>query len=73
MADFDVKQDQSGGDGNVSTLKCSFSSCQKSFKLRCSSCKSVGYCSTDCQKKDWLQGHKTVCKLVVAEKQNEEE
>jgi len=29
-------------------------------KLRCSRCKNIGYCSQDCQKKDWKR-HKPVC------------
>jgi hypothetical protein len=29
---------------------------------RCSRCKGVFYCSEACQKRDWTNGHKTVCK-----------
>lgn len=28
---------------------------------KCSKCKSVQYCSMECQKKDWKKGHKLVC------------
>ena len=31
--------------------------------MRCSQCKTVSYCSTDCQKKDWSQ-HKDICKAI---------
>lgn len=27
----------------------------------CGRCKRVRYCSTDCQKKDWGEGHKKLC------------
>ena len=29
---------------------------------KCGRCKSVAYCGTDCQRKDWSQ-HKTVCRM----------
>ncbi|XP_031572249.1 uncharacterized protein LOC116306350 isoform X2 [Actinia tenebrosa] len=29
---------------------------------RCMGCKDVSYCSRDCQKKDWKQNHKAVCR-----------
>ena len=32
---------------------------------RCSRCKTVSYCSPDCQKSDW-KAHKARCKRVVA-------
>lgn len=28
---------------------------------RCSGCKAVSYCGTECQKKDWKKGHKKEC------------
>ncbi|OMO90597.1 Peptidase C19, ubiquitin carboxyl-terminal hydrolase 2 [Corchorus olitorius] len=34
----------------------------------CSGCKSVRYCSMDCQSKHWKDGHKTNCKLLSARK-----
>lgn len=35
----------------------------------CSACKTRFYCSTDCQRTDWKNGHKGVCKEHVAKKQ----
>jgi TPR repeat protein len=32
---------------------------------RCVQCKSIGYCSKECQVKHWKMGHKTDCKRVV--------
>lgn len=32
----------------------------------CSGCKTVGYCTVDCQKQHWKQ-HKTICKALQAE------
>ena len=54
------------GQGKIS-LKCNNSLCEKNWTLRCSACKSVGYCSKECQKIDWQQGHKAACKLIVVE------
>ncbi|KAJ7612725.1 hypothetical protein FB45DRAFT_1117295, partial [Roridomyces roridus] len=34
--------------------------CGKSAELRCSTCKTVHYCGTECQKKDW-KTHKKEC------------
>ena len=39
---------------------CGNKECPNEGHLRCSRCKSVGYCSSGCQKKDWKQ-HKLVC------------
>ncbi|KIK64393.1 hypothetical protein GYMLUDRAFT_195458 [Collybiopsis luxurians FD-317 M1] len=31
--------------------------------MRCSGCKTVFYCSTDCQRRDWKEGHKHLCRI----------
>lgn len=36
---------------------------------RCSRCKCSLYCSADCQKKGWSQGHKLECKIIATEKE----
>lgn len=38
--------------------------CAEVSKLRCSKCKNVKYCSTECQKADW-KNHKKKCTLIV--------
>ncbi|XP_066916134.1 uncharacterized protein [Clytia hemisphaerica] len=43
--------------------------CENPGSQRCSQCKSIYYCSSQCQKADWRQ-HKRACKLKA--KQNEE-
>jgi hypothetical protein len=32
----------------------------------CNGCKAVRYCGEECQKKDWKQGHRHVCKELRA-------
>eukprot|EP00980_Cylindrotheca_fusiformis_P021399 scaffold8259_cov143-Cylindrotheca_fusiformis.AAC.17 len=39
--------------------------CYESAPLRCSACSAVWYCSRSCQKKDWKNGHKTMCPRFV--------
>ncbi|CAN8287800.1 unnamed protein product [Cochlearia groenlandica] len=38
--------------------------CDKPSTKKCSRCKSVRYCSADCQKSDWDSGHKSRCKSL---------
>ncbi len=38
--------------------------CKKASTMRCSKCKSVVYCSVDCQKVDF-QKHKIICNLPI--------
>jgi ankyrin repeat protein len=45
----------------VSCANCNKKSTQGEFK-RCSGCKDEFYCSEDCQKIAWKQGHKKLCK-----------
>lgn len=48
--------------------QCANSSCEKkeeepgSFK-RCGRCQRVSYCSRECQKEHWKNGHRIVCKI----------
>lgn len=47
-----------------SCLKCGAATTKAGNPLlRCSKCKTVKYCSPDCQKKDWKK-HKQMCKQV---------
>jgi len=47
------------------TFSCSFSFCEKILRKRelkfCGRCRLVGYCSKECQTKDWLK-HRPNCK-----------
>lgn len=36
----------------------------------CGACHSVFYCSPSCQKKDWIERHKPLCKKYMASKQS---
>jgi len=38
---------------------------------RCGGCKFESYCSTECQRRDWLSGHKQQCKLISLQKKAE--
>ncbi|KAH7363787.1 hypothetical protein BKA65DRAFT_122201 [Rhexocercosporidium sp. MPI-PUGE-AT-0058] len=39
---------------------------QQNAKLnKCGGCKRTSYCSQKCQKKDWIDGHKKICKIFV--------
>ena len=47
-------------------VSCALEICEKeNASLRCSQCKSVWYCSAECQKADWKQ-HKVLCKTFAA-------
>lgn len=43
-------------------LRTICSSCGKEARLTCASCKSIFYCSSDCNKRDWSE-HKANCKV----------
>ena len=47
-----------------STGVCASQECSKPGNLRCSGCRTVGYCSAECQKKDWKQ-HKVNCQKTA--------
>ena len=50
-----------------SCLKCGAATTKAGNPLlRCSKCKTVSYCSPDCQKKDWKK-HKQMCKQMQEE------
>ena len=34
----------------------------------CGACRSVAYCSTDCQRKHWRAGHKRECAALAAQR-----
>lgn len=40
-------------------------SANDSALFRCSRCAKEYYCSTDCQRKDWKDGHAAMCKLIA--------
>ena len=48
------------------TEACHNEMCAKIGALICSQCKSVGYCSKECQKLDWRK-HKLSCKLSLTD------
>lgn len=51
-------------EGLLEGFKCN--KCQKQAYKRCSKCKSVWYCSRECQVGDWPQ-HKEKCKRITKE------
>ena len=59
------------------TLSCAYVGCcrlkqrveEEVPQKRCSVCKTVYYCSAECQKKDWMKWHKPACRLIAAEQQ----
>ena len=44
-------------------MDCCNKNCNNTSVLKCSSCKTASYCSRQCQKKDWINGHKGVCSI----------
>jgi hypothetical protein len=56
--------------GPVRAVQCTGPSCAYCHKilqkpLNCGRCKMLHYCSSDCQKKDWLAGHAQKCPQIV--------
>lgn len=49
---------------SVPNLNCIV--CQKPTKRRCSRCKSISYCSRECQVKHWSEEHKFQCQPLDA-------
>eukprot|EP00798_Chlamydomonas_sp_ICE-L_P028049 gene28049-31151_t len=45
---------------------CAACGSKEDVKLSCGSCKAVQYCSVECQKKHWKEGHREVCKSSAA-------
>ena len=54
-------------------MSCCRCGLQRPKLRRCSKCKQVWYCGPDCQKKDWVAGHKITCGKKKVEKEQEEE
>ena len=40
-------------------------SCEDEHNIHCSACNVTFYCSKECQKKDWTDGHKEECKELT--------
>ncbi|CAD8117731.1 unnamed protein product [Paramecium sonneborni] len=51
---------------------CQICNKQDAELLRCSQCKSIYYCSIECQKKDW-KDHKFICSEIVLKQQREKQ
>lgn len=45
--------------------------CGKPGNLKCSRCLTAGYCGAECQTKDWRNGHKEACTVLVLKKKLE--
>ncbi|XP_074604108.1 N-lysine methyltransferase SMYD2-like [Brevipalpus obovatus] len=48
-------------------FRCNFCFRKSASLRKCSACKSIRYCSTDCQSKDWKSMHKYECKIPIIE------
>jgi MYND finger len=44
---------------------CHAEGCDNKVSGLCTRCRSVGYCSARCQKRDWAHGHKEQCKSAL--------
>nr|XP_034299505.1 uncharacterized protein LOC117680964 [Crassostrea gigas] len=53
--------------GIGAALECSYCNQRSTDLLRCSRCKEVYYCSGDCQRGHWREGHREQCKLVTSQ------
>jgi MYND finger len=60
-----ARDDTRGMAGAIAAGKASESPSVIKIK-RCLQCRSVGYCSSECQKKHWKMGHKVDCLYAVA-------
>ena len=49
---------------SIASSKCAHCAKTKSSLKRCSKCRSVSYCSVECQRLHWLQ-HKSTCSAIV--------
>ena len=43
---------------------CGRVACEDVVLMKCSACKAVVYCSSECQRKDWKTGHKQKCHIL---------
>lgn len=55
------------GEGIVGSHKCGNAHCAKAASKICTACRTVFYCSVECQRGDWL-AHKFVCKAITGSK-----
>ena len=52
---------------------CDRKGCQKEAKKHCGKCKVVRYCSVECQRLDWQNGHQASCMEKKDDKEKWEE
>ena len=65
---MDIKSTREGKapEGKICAACGSFEGITLKHKV-CSNCKSVYYCSQECQRVHWKNGHKEQCKILKAE------
>jgi hypothetical protein len=56
-----IEQRAPSTDPSALPIACNIPSCVNTGTHRCSACKSVYYCSSDCQTRDWKNGHSNIC------------
>jgi hypothetical protein len=69
-AEIISKSKSKGSVSSLSINKCDYCGAPEPTTIphkRCSQCKQRLYCSIDCQRLDWKNGHNKQCKILVAE------